>query len=234
MKVQQTRSLNSMVEEQLTKWKSATMERKAVKAKPSPVITISREPGTGGSEIARRLAQDLKMDLVGAQIIQKIAESADISTKVSESLDEKQITRRDDWLSSLFETRHLWVDDYLRHLTKVIGTFGKQGNFVIVGRGAQYILPPEDTFRLRFIADMEAKIQNVMRDFGSSSQESEEYINKTHENRRAYLRKHFNADWANPADYDMVINTGKLGINGSVEAVTAAFSSWKRMYDAAP
>jgi cytidylate kinase len=223
-----------MVEEQLTKWKSETMERKAVKAKPAPVITISREPGSGGSEIARKLAQDLKMDLVGAQIIQKIAESADISAKLIESLDEKQITRRDDWISSLIETRHLWVDDYLRHLTKVIGTFGKQGNFIIVGRGAQYILPPEDTFRLRFIADMETKILNVMRDFGSSSEDSEKYIIKTDSDRRAYLRKYFNADVTNPSDYDMVINTGKLGIDGSVEAVKAAFAAWKRKYNAAP
>lgn len=230
----QTRSLNSMVEEQLTKWKSATMESKAVKAKPAPVITISREPGSGGSEIARKLAQDLKMDLVGAQIIQKIAESADISAKLIESLDEKQITRRDDWISSLIETRHLWVDDYLRHLTKVIGTFGKQGNFIIVGRGAQYILPPEDTFRLRFIADMETKILNVMRDFGSSSEDSEKYIIKTDSDRRAYLRKYFNADVTNPSDYDMVINTGKLGIDGSVEAVKAAFTAWKKMYNAVP
>jgi cytidylate kinase len=230
----QTRSLNSMVEEQLAKWKIATMERKAVKAKPAPVITISREPGSGGSEIARKLAQELKMDLVGAQIIQKIAESADISAKLIESLDEKQITRRDDWLSSLIETRHLWVDSYLRHLTKVIGTFGKQGNFIIVGRGAQYILPPDDTFRLRFIADMEIKIRNVMRDFKSSREDAEKYVIKTDSDRRAYLRKYFNADVTNPSDYDIVINTGKLGIDGTVETVKVAFTAWKRAYNANP
>jgi cytidylate kinase len=233
MKIQ-TRSLNSMVEEQLVKWKSTTMEQKAVKAKPAPVITISREPGSGGTEIARKLAQELKMDIIGAQIIQKIAESADISAKLIESLDEKQITRRDDWLSSLIETRHLWVDAYLRHLTKVIGTIGKQGNFIIVGRGAQYILPPEDTFRLRFIAAMEVKIQNVMRDFGSSRADAEKYIIKTDSDRRAYLRKYFNADVTNPSDYDMVINTGKLGIDGAVETVKVAFTAWKRNYNAKP
>jgi cytidylate kinase len=233
MKIQ-TRSLNSMVEEQLVKWKSTTMEQKAVKAKPAPVITISREPGSGGTEIARKLAQELKMDIIGAQIIQKIAESADISAKLIESLDEKQITRRDDWLSSLIETRHLWVDAYLRHLTKVIGTIGKQGNFIIVGRGAQYILPPEDTFRLRFVAAMEVKIQNVMRDFGSSRADAEKYIIKTDSDRRAYLRKYFNADVTNPSDYDMVINTGKLGIDGAVETVKVAFTAWKRNYNAKP
>ncbi|HVO67789.1 MAG TPA: cytidylate kinase-like family protein [Syntrophales bacterium] len=233
MKIQ-TRSLNSMVEDQLAKWKSETSERKAVKAKPGPVITISREPGSGGSEIARRLAEQLNMDLVGAQIIQKIAESADMSTKVIESLDEKEITRRDDWLSSLLETRHLWVDGYLRHLTKVIGTFGRQGNIIVVGRGAQYILPPEDTFRLRFIAPMEIKIQNVMRDYGSTRKEAEKYVIKTDSDRRAYLRKYFNADVTNPSDYDMVINTGKLGIDGTVEAVKAAFIIWKKKFDATP
>jgi cytidylate kinase len=233
MKIQ-TRSLNSMVEEQLVKWKSTTMEQKAVKAKPAPVITISREPGSGGTEIARKLAQELKMDIIGAQIIQKIAESADISAKLIESLDEKQITRRDDWLSSLIETRHLWVDAYLRHLTKVIGTIGKQGNFIIVGRGAQYILPPEDTFRLRFIAAMEVKIQNVMHDFGSSRADAEKYIIKTDSDRRAYLRKYFNADVTNPSDYDMVINTGKLGIDGALETVKVAFAAWKRNYNAKP
>ena len=121
----QTRSIDLLVEDQLKKWQLQTKERKAEKAQPGPVITISREPGAGGSEIARRLAQELKMDLVGAQIIQKIAESAEISTKVISSLDEKEITRRDDWLTSLFETRHLWVDNYLFHLTKVVGTIGR-------------------------------------------------------------------------------------------------------------
>jgi cytidylate kinase len=155
-----------------------------------------------------------------------------MSTKVIESLDEKELSRRDDWLSSLFETRHLWVDSYLRHLTKVIGTFGRQGNVIIVGRGAQYILPPEDTFRLRFIAPMEIKIRNVMRDYGSTKEDAEKYVIKTDSDRRAYLRKYFNADVTDPSHYDMVINTGKLGIDGTVEAAKAAFGIWKKKFDA--
>jgi len=225
----QIRSESQLVDEQLTKWQSATAERKAVKAKPGPVITVSREPGTGGSEIARRLAEKLKMDLVGAQIIQKIAESAKMSAKVIESLDEKEVTRRDDWLSALFETRHLWTDDYLHHLTKVVGTFGRQGNMIIVGRGAQYILPPEDTFMLRFIAPMETKIQNVMRDSGSTREDAKKYIIKTDSDRRSYLRKYFNADVTDPSHYDMVLNTGKIGIDGTVETVATAFNLWKQL-----
>jgi len=223
----QARSIDALVNEQLKKWQIQNKEQKKVKAKPGPVITISREPGSGGSEIARRLARDLNMDLIGAQIIQKIAESADISTRIIQSLDEREVTRRDIWLESMFETRHLWHDEYLFHLTRVIGTMGRQGNFVIVGRGAQFILPPEDTFRLRFVAPMEFKIANVVRDFGSSKTDAEKYIIKTDSDRLAYLRKHFNADWTDPSHYDMVINTGKLGIDGTVEAIKAAVTIWK-------
>jgi cytidylate kinase len=224
----QPRSIEALVNEQLKRWQIKTQAQKKVKAKPGPVITISREPGSGGSEIARRLAKDLNMDLIGAQIIQKIAESSDISTRIIQSLDEKEVTRRDIWLESLFEKRHLWHDEYLFHLTKIIGTMGRQGNFIIVGRGAQFILPPEDTFRLRFIAPMEFKIANVMRDFGSSRTDSERYIIKTDSNRLAYLRKHFNADWSDPSHYDIVINTGKFGIDVAVETIKTAFSQWIR------
>ena len=174
------------------------------------------------------------MDIVGAQIIQKIAESANMSAKVIESLDEKEVTRRDDWLTSLFETRHLWTDNYLHHLTKVIGTFGRQGNMIIVGRGAQYILPPEETFRLRFIAPMETKVENVMRHSHCTKEDAKKYVIKTDSDRRAYLRKYFNADVTDPSHYDMLLNTGKIGIDGSVEAVAAAFTFWKQKRNVNP
>ena len=101
------RSVEQLVEEQLQKWNLRGTERKTRSVKPGASITISREPGCGGTEIAKRLSAELGMDLFGGRIIQKVAESAEISDKVIQSLDEKERTRRDDWLTSLFETRHL-------------------------------------------------------------------------------------------------------------------------------
>jgi len=224
----QTRPIELLVDEQLKKWQIQTKERKADKTKQGPVITISREPGSGGSEVARKLASELNLDLSGKQIIQKIAESSDMSARIIQSLDEKEVYLRDSWLDSLFATRHLWPEEYLYHLTKVIGTIGRQGNMIIVGRGAQYILPPEDTLRLRFIAPMEFKIENVMKDSGSSRSEAEKYIIKTDSDRRAFIRKYFNADVTDPSQYDMILNTGKLGIDGSVETLKTAINTWRR------
>lgn len=219
-----SRSVEHLVEEQLQKWNLRGKERVKAGVKAGPVITISREPGCGGTEIAKHLAQQLDMDLFGGQIIQKVAESVEMSAKVINALDEKEMTKRDDWLTSLFETRHLWPDRYLYHLTKVIGTIGRCGNAVILGRGANYILPQEHTFRVRFIAPTDVKLKNVLR---TTPEEAEKYVLKTESERRAFVRQYFHTDLTDPGHYDMIINMGKIPVGGAVDTVKAAFLSWK-------
>jgi len=81
MQITTSRSLDQLVVEQIAKWQSQRIEQKKTSAihRPGPCITISRDPGSGGTELARRLAKDLGMDLVGKKIIQQVAERADIS-----------------------------------------------------------------------------------------------------------------------------------------------------------
>ncbi|MGV8078467.1 MAG: AAA family ATPase [Syntrophales bacterium] len=223
------RSLEQLVNEQLDKWNGLPVQTRKTKEKPSPVITVSREPGCGGTAIARKLATALGMDLVSGQIIQKVADSAEMSEKVVASLDEKQITRRDDWLTSLFEVRHLWPDSYLRHLTKVVGTVGRHGNAVILGRGANFVLPPEETFRVRLVGPREARIARVMKDRKVSRSEAEEYVVRTESDRSAFVRKYFHADIGDPAHYDMVLDTSRIGMEGVVESIRAAYAAWRKI-----
>lgn len=205
-----------MVDYQLEKWKNDEKRR------GRPVITISRLAGSGGSEIARRLANDLKMDLIGGQIINKVAESAKMSSKVVSSLDEKAVSRLDNFINSMFNARHLWPDVYLKHLTKVVLTIGEHGNSIIMGRGAQFILPPEKIFRVRIIAPRETRIQRLM-GRNLTRTEAEKYIDTKDSNRAGFIQKYFREDTADPDNYDMVVNTEKLGIEGSGEAIKRSF-----------
>ena len=229
MRIPTHRSLEQLVEEQLAKWQRLRTERQKeiVRLHPKPCISISREPGCGGTELARRLAKDLGMDLIGSKIIQQVAERADISEKVIASLDEKQVRMRDLWLESLFRTRHILPNEYLRYLSKVVGTIGKQGNTVIIGRGGQFLLPPEETFRIRLVGPRELRIRNVMCHSNTDHETSERYVTKTEADRNAFHCRHFGADWTNPVYYDLTVNTGTLGIEGAVAAVEAAFALWK-------
>lgn len=209
-----------LVEEQLEKWK------KEKKPKYPYVITVSRESGSGGSEISRILARELGMDLMGGQIIQKVAESSKMSTKVIESLDEKAVSSLDSLVNSMFTARSISPTEYFRHLTQVILTIGKHGNAIVVGRGAHMILPKEETFRLRVIAPMEFRVKNLMASRHYTKREAEEYIKKRDGDRVAFLKKHFQVDPADPLHYDMVINTEKMGLEGAAESVKAAYLAW--------
>ena len=226
------RSLEQLVEEQLAKWQRLRIERQKeiVRPHPKPCISISREPGSGGTALARCLAKDLCMDLIGSKIIQQVAERADISEKVIASLDEKQVRLRDLWLESLFQTRHILPNEYLRYLAKVVGTIGKQGNTVIIGRGGQFLLPPEETFRIRLVGPREVRIRNVMRHSNTDYETSERYVSKTEADRNAFHCRHFGADWTNPVFYDLTVNTGTLGTDGAVAAAEAAFALWKDIH----
>jgi len=131
--------MDRMVRLQVDKWrklldKVLKQGLKAENFKGGPVITVSREPGAGGSEIARRLSKALGLDLIGGQIIQHVADSAKMSRRVIESLDEREVTIRETLLSSLFGENRPWPGEYLNHLTRVIGTIGIFGNVIIVGR----------------------------------------------------------------------------------------------------
>lgn len=228
-------TMDRMVEQQLKKWRTLMEDGldvfdyglKSEKLKGGPIITISREPGSGGSEIARKLAKDLSMDLMGGQIIQHVAESARMSRKVIESLDEKEVSLRDTLLNTLFRDRHLWPDEYLQHLTKVVATVGRYGNAIIVGRGANFILPQAGTFRVRILAPLEYRIRHVMEDRNCDKTQAEQYVVKKENDHRSFIRKYFNADVTDPKHYDILINTGSVTIEGGAEAIKVAFKMKK-------
>ncbi len=211
-----------IVQEQLEKWQR---EKKQVN---EFTVTISRQAGAGGSEIARILAKKTGMDLMAGQIIQHVAESSKMSTKVVETLDEKAMTTMESWVNSMFVSRHLWPSDYLKHLTRVIGTIGRHGNAIIVGRGAGYILPPETTFRIKVIAPLEYRIESMMRIRSLPRADAQKYIEKRDGDRIAYVRKYFQADAMDPLNYDLVINTEKVGIEGAVDTILIAFRDWTK------
>ena len=156
------------------------------------------------------------------EVLHEIANRAEVSEQMLATLDERGLSILEDWISSLVYDRHLWPDEYLKHLMNVIGTIGKHGGAVIVGRGANFILPPEQRFRVRITAPQKLRIQNVAHDFNLSEDEAKRRIIKTESNRKAFIRKYFNTDIADPNNYDLVINTATLSISNVTDVVAAA------------
>ena len=215
------KSIPRIIEEQVQRWQIMQKEGREEK-KGVSVITVSREPGSGGRIIAKKLAGKLGFEVFHQEVLLEIARRADVSEKLLATLDEKGLTVLEDCISSLVYDRHLWPDEYLKLLMKVIGAIGEHGRAIIVGRGANFVIPPETRFRLRIVAPQNVRIENVARTFDVTAENAKRRIIRTESDRRAFVRKYFNADIADPVNYDFVINTGALEIDKAVDAVIAA------------
>lgn len=214
------RAMHQLIEEQVRRWE--ILKHQEAQATSIPVITLSREPGSGGKLIAAAVADQLGLEVFHQELINAMAENADTSARVIRTLDERGVSMLDDWVSAAISDRHLWPDEVSRMLMQVIGTIAKHGNAIIVGRGANFILPPEKRFRVRIIAPLEMRVNRVAETYGVSQKEAKRRVLRTESDRRAFVRKYFHSDIRDPANYDMILNTGTLAVESAAAAICGA------------
>ncbi|MBP7341826.1 MAG: cytidylate kinase-like family protein [Smithellaceae bacterium] len=214
------KDVDKLVEDQVMRW------QKEKKDKPGPVITLSSEAGAGGGWVARILATDLSMTLVGSELIHAVAESAHVSDKVIKSLDEKSISLFDSLISSFFESRHIWPNEYIRRLSMVMHADAQHGNIIIIGRGGSFILK-DKAFRVRIIAPFDTRVEKVMRDRKLPLKEAQGYVKKYDTDQIGFIRKYFNEDINDPKHYDIMVNMQNVGIETAAESIKKAFLAWK-------
>ena len=215
-----TRSVEQIIEEQVRRWQIMRAEKKKEEERIS-VVTFSREHGSEGDILAERIAEKLGHDLFHQEVIHNMAESAGTSVRLLETLDEKGVSVLEDWISSLVDRRHLWPDQYLQHLMKIIGTIGRHGRVVIIGRGANFVLPGDKRLSIRVIAPLEERIRNVSEELGITVEEARLRVIKIESDRRAFIRKYFNADIRDPLNYDLVINTGNISLEDAMSTINS-------------
>lgn len=218
-------SITQFVKQQIKRWESGPAEKDRKSEDRIPVITVSMKPGSGGTLVAQEVADRLGFDYFHRGIIEGIAKSAKIRASVIDTLEKERLSGIEDFISSLYKDQYLYPGIYMQHLVKVINTIADHGRAVIVGRGANFILPPEERFSLRVVAPLEIRIQNVARAYNVSVEKARKRVIGRESRRSAFIRKSYNADISDPENYDLTINTGRMGIETAVETVIAAAKS---------
>jgi cytidylate kinase len=218
-------SIATFVKQQIRKWESAPAREAGKLQTRIPVITVSMQPGSGGSLIAEKVADRFGFDYFHRDIIKGIAKSAKIRATVIETLEKERLSGVEDFIASLYKDQYLYPGIYMEHLLKVVNTIANHGRAVIVGRGANFILPPDERFSLRVVAPLEIRIQNVARAYKVPVETARKRVVARESRRSAFVRKSYNADISDPENYDLTINTGRMNIEPAVEAVIAAVKS---------
>lgn len=202
------------------------------------IITISRQFGAGGSTVARLLAEELGAELVDESLIAEVARRLDISAPEVAKTDERPKTLVDRLLVTLTyltpESRIAWQSPYgdvmidprsaIENLTQdVIRDVARLGNAVIVGRGGAFILRNHpNAFHVFLQAPGEVRVTTIMTRLLVDQETARRRIRETDANRAAYIRQLYDADWRDSANFDLVINTGRVGFARAVDLILAA------------
>lgn len=218
-------SISQFVKQQIRKWEVPPAKPDRKPQVRIQVITLSMQPGSGGSLVAQEVAKRLGFDYFHRDIIEGIAKSAKIRASVIDSLEKERLSGIEDFIASLYKNQYLYPGIYMEHLLKVINTVAEHGRAVIVGRGANFILPPEQRFGVRVIAPLQFRIQNVVRAYGVKEEEARRRVIRREARRAAFVRNSYDADIADPENYDLTLNTGKMPIESAAEAVVAAIKN---------
>jgi cytidylate kinase len=208
-----------------------------------PVITISRQYGAGGQTVGQMLARKLRADLLDPQLISEVARRLELPHEAVEAEDEQPRTFLDRLLIALgaasaepiippetvawtppnaegaLDTRRA----VLEITQQVIREAARGGNVVIVGRGGAYLLHDlEGALHVFLQASQASRLAVLMERFKISEEEARKRMKQTDENRTAYVRQVYGHDWRHPSHYDVVLDTGRLGYDATVNAIVAA------------
>jgi cytidylate kinase len=198
------------------------------------LITISRQYGAGGSEVARLVAERLGWSVVDNEIVDRVARRAGLAPEVVAAQDERspgfveRLARALANSSQEYPVPELGVavraeEPSLVQLTEmVVKEVATEGRVVLVGRAAPAVLGlAYPAIHVKIVAPRPFRIRLAAESEHLDPAEAERIMDETDKQRARYHREHYKRDWNDPANFHMVLNTGLLGLEGAADVIVA-------------
>ena len=197
---------------------------------------MSRMFGSGGSDVAARVARILGWSLLDNAMVDAVAERLGLSASEVSSIEERvpSLTERiaatmrmatPEFVvpvsdATMTETAEMRVVDVTN---RVIEDAVQQGNAVLVGRGAQCMLADRpDAMHVFCYAALPKLVEYAIAHRGIPQAHAQQEVEKRNRQREQYVKRHWNRDWRNFDNYHLCIDTGRLGIDTAANLVVAA------------
>lgn len=197
-----------------------------------PIVTVSRQYGSGGSEVAERIARTLGWKLYDNAVVEEVASRLRMTPA--------EVSAREERVPSLVERMASamalgvpevmpMVADYAAQPSeermvmvtrRVIEDAVRAGPAVLVGRGAQCMLAARaDAIHVFCYAPFEDLVRRAIEELGIPAAEARKHVADTNAQREQYVKTYFKRDWRDLGNYDICLNTASLGLDGSAELV---------------
>jgi cytidylate kinase len=173
------------------------------------IITISREFGCNGTEVAERLAKRLKFLFINKSYINEAMIRYGLTEEQLESLEESS-------LQPFNETRK----KYIELMNEVILNLAKERPIVLLGRGGQFLFKDHPYgFHIKLIGSIENRVKAVMAQYKLDKVSALKLISEQDRRRDLYINKIFGGDWHDPSLYSLIINMDYFSVSGAVKMI---------------
>ena len=201
------------------------------------IISIGRQLGSGGREIAQKLAERLNIPVYDKKLLEIAAKETGLDCTVFENADEKEsnpLMRGIFALKGAMSAYPIGLgscmdgDRLFELQSEVMRNLVEKESCIIIGRCAEYVLRDHPRMHSIFVtADIADRVKRIMAHDGVNEAKAKEIAQKGDKKRKAYHDYYANSGWGEADTYDLCINSSRLGIEGSVEIIHRFIESRK-------
>ena len=195
------------------------------------VITIARHFGSGGKTIGKMLSEDLGISYYEHEIIEMASEESGIAEELFNQADEK-LKRTPLFFGKSHSGEYKgklitpdsdeFVSDHnlFNYQAKVVNDLAEKESYVIVGRCVNYVFKDRpNTLRVFIHAPWEFRVEQASQKISGSREDVEKFLLKDDKRKQDYYRKFAGGQWSDATNYDLCLNSGKLGFDKCVDAI---------------
>ena len=193
------------------------------------VITISRQFGSGGQTLGKKIAEKLNYPFADNEIIQMVAKEANVSPQWVENIEKEAGTKlsrilskmvSQKWIDRVLADERGYIDEkiYLDYLVLIIAKIADEGDVVILGRGSQYILNDHpDAYHILLIDEKESRVNFMEKHYNLSKKKALQVVNFEDRRRVSLYKRLGKIDYDDPTLYHMVLNMNRIDMDTALK-----------------
>jgi cytidylate kinase len=225
--------MDKYINSQVKYWHQQKEKIDTPEKKGRTFVTISREYGCGGFEVARKICEIMNKEhatepqwaAYDRQLLDKLMEDLGLSSSLADTLTTSARSAMTNLIQTSFSEFPSQVAVY-RKLAETVRTLCFNGNVVVVGRAGNVITRDmKNGYHVRMVAPMDWKITNIAEKVELSRREAEKLINDKTEEREGFIRNYVRFDPSDPHNYHLLINNG---LHSAEEAARIVIEGLKR------
>lgn len=192
------------------------------------VVTIGRQHGSGGHDIARALAKELGVNCYGKEIVDEAARNSNLCREVVDSFDEKRVAAFVSDEPHFFGLQGGFALNMQAATAQfdAIRSLAEKGDAVFTGRCADYVLRGrDDLLRVFILSDLPIRIETVMKRYSLDEEKAKKLVRQVDKDRSSFYRYYTDQIWGEAENYDLCINSGLFGVEGTVQVIIGSLKA---------